>query len=217
LKCDLHFWCCFAFDCDWCWQNSQGGRLYYANLASRGCLERDEYKRMQYVCGELCVWEKMDVDELCLWDIEKMVKACRCYFKVSKLWYWKPYEGAENDLNICLNPLRTSRTPTLKLSHIIIVHRAWRWKPIVVAVFAHTPTTHHFWTPNLQQWPLIFKFRIESKNLGFYVFWIGEELWHQFMEEILGILKSRWQTITLGFQIYIFGEEKAVNEKEEKK
>ena len=36
------------------------------------------------------------------------------------------------------------------------------------------------------------------------------------MEEILVILNSRWQIITLGFQIYIFGEERAVNEKEEK-
>jgi len=36
------------------------------------------------------------------------------------------------------------------------------------------------------------------------------------MEEILEILNSRWQIITLGFQIYIFGEERAVNEKEEK-
>lgn len=36
------------------------------------CLERDEYRRLQYVRGEFCVWEKMDVDQLCLWDIEKM-------------------------------------------------------------------------------------------------------------------------------------------------
>ena len=34
-----------------------------------GGLERDEYRRLQYVYGELCVWEKMDTDELCLWDI----------------------------------------------------------------------------------------------------------------------------------------------------
>jgi hypothetical protein len=38
-----------------------------------------------------------------------MVKACRGYFKVSKLWYWKSYEGVENDLNICLNPLTTDK------------------------------------------------------------------------------------------------------------
>jgi len=25
-----------------------------------GGLERDEYQRLQYVRGELCVWEKMD-------------------------------------------------------------------------------------------------------------------------------------------------------------
>jgi len=48
-------------------------------------LKRDEYRRLQYVRGEFCVWEKMDVGELCLWDIEKMVKHCRGYFKVSKL------------------------------------------------------------------------------------------------------------------------------------
>ena len=88
-----------------------------------GCLERDEYRWLQYVRGEFCVWEKMDADELCFRDIEKMVKASKGYFKVSKLWYWKPYEGDENDLNICLNPLATSRTPTLKLSYIIFVHR----------------------------------------------------------------------------------------------
>ena len=34
-----------------------------------GGLERVEYQRLQYVRGELCVWEKMDADELCLWDI----------------------------------------------------------------------------------------------------------------------------------------------------
>ena len=34
-----------------------------------GGLERDEYRRLQYVRGEFRVWEKMDVDELCLWDI----------------------------------------------------------------------------------------------------------------------------------------------------
>ena len=66
-----------------------------------GCLERDEYRRLTYVRGEFCVWEKIGVDELCLWDIEKMVKHCRGYFKVSKMWYLKPYEGAKNDLNIC--------------------------------------------------------------------------------------------------------------------
>jgi len=36
------------------------------------------------------------------------------------------------------------------------------------------------------------------------------------MEEILEILNFRWQIITLGFKVYIFGEERAVNEKEEK-
>jgi len=70
-----------------------------------GCLERDEYRMLQYIHGEFCVWEKMDVDQLCLWDIEKMGKRCRGYFKVSKLWYWKPYDGAEDDINICLTPL----------------------------------------------------------------------------------------------------------------
>ena len=74
-----------------------------------GCLERDEYRRLQYVYGEFCVWEKMDVDQLCLWDIKKMAKRCRGYFKVSKLWYWKPYEGAEDDINICLTPLTTDK------------------------------------------------------------------------------------------------------------
>ena len=34
-----------------------------------GGLEQDEYQRLQYVRGEFCVWEKMVVDELCLWDI----------------------------------------------------------------------------------------------------------------------------------------------------
>jgi hypothetical protein len=63
-----------------------------------GCLERDEYQRLNYVRGEICVWEKMAVDVLSLWDIEKMVKHCRCYFKVSKLWYFKPFKGAEDDL-----------------------------------------------------------------------------------------------------------------------
>jgi hypothetical protein len=46
-------------------------------------------------------------DELCLWDIEKMVKHCSGYFKVSKLWYLKLYEGLASDLNICLNRLTT--------------------------------------------------------------------------------------------------------------
>jgi hypothetical protein len=72
-------------------------------------LERDEHRRLQYVRGELCVWEKMDVDDLCLWGIEKMVKHNRCYFKVSKLWYLKLYEGVANDRNICLNPLTTDK------------------------------------------------------------------------------------------------------------
>jgi len=48
------------------------------------------------------------------------------------------------------------------------------------------------------------------------MFELGKKIWHQFMEEILGILNSMWQIITLGFQIYIFGEERVVNEKEEK-
>ena len=51
----------------------------------------------------------MDVDQLCLWDIEKMAKSCRGYFKVSKLWYWKPYEGVEDDINICLTPLTADK------------------------------------------------------------------------------------------------------------
>jgi len=72
-------------------------------------LERDEYQRLQYVHGEFCGWEKMDVDELCLWDIENMVKHCRSYFKISKLWYLKLYESAANDLNICLNLLTTDK------------------------------------------------------------------------------------------------------------
>lgn len=74
-----------------------------------GCLERDEYRRLNYVRGEICVWEKLAVDVLSLWDIEKMVKHCRGYFKVSKLWYFKPFKGAEEDLNICLNPLTTDK------------------------------------------------------------------------------------------------------------
>jgi hypothetical protein len=74
-----------------------------------GCLERDQYRRLQYVGGEFCVWEKMDVDLFCLWDIEKMAKRCRGYFNVSKLWYWKPYKGAEDDINICLTPLTTDK------------------------------------------------------------------------------------------------------------
>jgi len=51
----------------------------------------------------------MDADELCLRDIEKMVKHCRGYFKVSKRQYLKLYEGAANDLNIYLNPLTTDK------------------------------------------------------------------------------------------------------------
>jgi hypothetical protein len=74
-----------------------------------GDLVRNENRRLQYVGGEFCVWEKMYVDELCLWDIEKMVKRCRSYFKVSKLGYMKPYEGVANDLNICLTPLTTDQ------------------------------------------------------------------------------------------------------------
>jgi len=38
-----------------------------------------------------------------------MVKHCRGYFKVSKLWYLKLYEGIASDLNICLNPLSTNK------------------------------------------------------------------------------------------------------------
>jgi len=34
-----------------------------------GGFKRDEYRMLQYVRGEFCVWEKMDADELCLWDI----------------------------------------------------------------------------------------------------------------------------------------------------
>ncbi|KEH31222.1 hypothetical protein MTR_4g094228 [Medicago truncatula] len=74
-----------------------------------GCLERDEYRRLNYVRGEICVWEKMVVDVLSLWDIEKTVKHCRGYFKVSKLWYFKPFKSDEEDLNICLNPLTTNK------------------------------------------------------------------------------------------------------------
>jgi len=36
------------------------------------------------------------------------------------------------------------------------------------------------------------------------------------MEENLGILNSKWQIITLGFEIYVFKKERAVNEKREK-
>lgn len=55
------------------------------------------------------VFGKMNVNELCLRDIEKMVKYCIGYFKVSKMWYLKSYEGAANDLKICLNPLITDK------------------------------------------------------------------------------------------------------------
>jgi len=47
-----------------------------------GGLERDEYRRQQYVCGEFCIWEKMDADELCLWDIAEatsMIKLISVY------------------------------------------------------------------------------------------------------------------------------------------
>jgi len=44
-----------------------------------------------------------------------MLMSCACgtlrrgYFKISKVWYLKPYEGAASDLNICLNPLTTDK------------------------------------------------------------------------------------------------------------
>ena len=95
-----------------------------------GCLERDEYRRLNYVRGEFCVWEKMGVDVLCLWDIEKMVKHCRGYFKVSKIWYLKPFKGAEDDLNICLNPLTTDK-------HFLDMVKVARANGNEVQIYAH--------------------------------------------------------------------------------
>ena len=60
----------------------------------------------------------MDVDELCLWDIEKMVNHCRGYFKVSKLWYLKPMKvlqranGNGNRRPIISNE-RSKQTPVM--------------------------------------------------------------------------------------------------------
>lgn len=94
-----------------------------------GDLVRNENRRLQYVGGEFCVWEKIYVDELCLWDIEKMVKHCKSYFKVSKLGYMKPYEGVANDLNICLTPLTTDQ-------HILDMVQAARSNGNEVEIYA---------------------------------------------------------------------------------
>jgi len=69
---------------------------------------------------------------------------------------------------------------------------------------------------NNKSWTITTDFWISNsiKKTRVLSFWIGEELCHQFMKEILEILNSRWQIITLGFQIYLFGEERAVYEKE---
>lgn len=77
MKSDLHFLCCFAFDFDDVGIIRRMEDSITVILHHGGCLERDEYRRLQYVDGEFCVWEKMDVDQLCLWDIEKMAKRCR--------------------------------------------------------------------------------------------------------------------------------------------
>jgi hypothetical protein len=45
-----------------------------------GGLERDEYQRLQYVHGEFCVWEKMDVGDLCLWDIAEITSWIKLIF-----------------------------------------------------------------------------------------------------------------------------------------
>ena len=90
----------------------------------------------------------------------------------------------------CFSYNTNSRTPTLKLSHIIIVYRVWRWRPAIVVVFAHSPTTNKLRTTNLQGRPLDLWISNLIKKIRVLSFWSGEEIWHQFMEEILGILTS---------------------------
>jgi hypothetical protein len=58
-----------------------------------------------------------------------MVKHCRGYFKVSKLWNLKPYEGAASDLNICLNPLSTDK-------HVLDMVQVARANVNVVEIYA---------------------------------------------------------------------------------
>ncbi|AES98550.1 hypothetical protein MTR_5g069870 [Medicago truncatula] len=71
-----HPWKRFGFEVRFCGLSRMEDSITVI-LHHGGCLERDEYRRLQYVDGEFCVWEKMDVDQLCLWDIEKMAKRCR--------------------------------------------------------------------------------------------------------------------------------------------
>ena len=80
------------------------------------------------------------------------------------------------------------------------------------------PYAHHSSFLNTESSTMTTDFWISNwiKKIRVLSFLNREEHWHQFMEEIWGILNSRWQIITLGFQIYIFGEERAINEEEEK-
>jgi hypothetical protein len=49
-------------------------------LHQGGGLKQDEYQRLRYVRGEFRVWEKMDSDELCLWDIAEATSTITLIF-----------------------------------------------------------------------------------------------------------------------------------------
>lgn len=72
-----------------------------------GVLERDNNRRLKYIGGETCVWDKIESDDINMFEIESLVKHCKGYHIIAKLSYMKPYKGVTSDLNICLYPLTT--------------------------------------------------------------------------------------------------------------
>ncbi|AES64775.1 hypothetical protein MTR_2g030180 [Medicago truncatula] len=48
---------------------TRDGKQCHANLVSRWSFRERWVSEAANVRGELCVWKKMDVNELCLWDI----------------------------------------------------------------------------------------------------------------------------------------------------
>jgi hypothetical protein len=45
---------------------------------------------LQYIGGQMCVWERLEADFLNKFDLEAMVKKCGSYFNINHIWYLLP-------------------------------------------------------------------------------------------------------------------------------
>ncbi|GAU51091.1 hypothetical protein TSUD_185210 [Trifolium subterraneum] len=58
---------------------------------------------LQYIGGQMCVWDKLEADFLNKFDLESMVRNCGRYFNISHIWYLLPEMTMLDDLRKLVN------------------------------------------------------------------------------------------------------------------